>query len=99
MHTLSIKGWTLETAYQDGIFGSMPVAIIPQFLASLRKHGKSRGLSFDNVAKNLVYIPKQFLRMNDPKEHLARLWHYDSDQVHLITDESVGSVARCAKLL
>ena len=61
-----MKGWTLETAYQDDIFGVMPVAVIPQFLASLRKHGQSQGLSFDNVAKNLVYIPKQFLRMANP---------------------------------
>ena len=33
-----MKGWTLETAYQDDIFGVMPVALIPPFLASLRKH-------------------------------------------------------------
>ena len=94
-----MKVWTLETAYQDDIFGVMPVALIPQFLASLRKHGQSQGLSFDNVAKNLVYIPKQFLRMANRTEHLARLWQYDPGQVHLITDESIGSVARGAKSL
>ena len=33
-HTLSMKGWTLETAYQDDIFGVIPVAIIPQYRAS-----------------------------------------------------------------
>ena len=98
-NTLSMKGWTLETAYQDDIFGVMPVALIPPFLASLRKHGQSRGLSFDNVAKNLVYIPKQFLRIANPTEHLARLWQCDPGQVHLITDESIGSVARGAKSL
>ena len=84
-----MKGWTLETAYQD-IFGVMPVTIIPYYLASLRKHSKSRGLSFDTVAKNLVYIPKQFLHMDDPTEHLARLWHHDMDQVHLLMNRLVA---------
>ena len=59
--TVSMAGWTLETAYQDDIFSIMPVEIVPLYLASLREHGKSRGLSFDNVAKNLVYVPQQFL--------------------------------------
>ena len=101
--TVSMEGWTLETAYQDDIFSIMPVEIVPLYLASLREHGKSRGLSFDNVAKNLVYVPQQFLPENDPKTHLEQLWNREGSsqehRVHIITDESVGGVSRHAKLL
>ena len=72
---------------------------MPQYLASLRTHGKKRGLSFDNAAKNLVYVPQQFLPMDNPRDHLAQLWRQEPDQVHLITDESVGGVSRGAKQL
>ena len=80
-----MKGWTLETAYQDDIFGVMPVALIPHCLAT-----ETRSIPRTIVRQrrqNLVYIPKQFLRIANPTEHLARLWQCDPGQVHLITDE------------
>ena len=94
-----MTGWSIETAFQD-VFAVVPVKLVPAYLELIRFYGARKGLSFDNVAKNMCYLPRQYLRgVGDVKQHLEKLWRYRSVEAHIIEDEAVGGVARGVKAL